>query len=499
MNGGGAPLSATRGAELDAGTAEARSVSGVARNTLAATLAQVSTALFGYLLLYLTAFLLGTEGVGGLAVLVSISLMGQLLAVLGLNMLLTRTVATNRGDDAQELGRSLALATAGGVVVAALVFAATRFGLAPDGLGPAVALVALSIAPGAAALVCEGFITGRERLGLVTTSNVIEGLARLILAAVALVAGAGVLGLALSLVAARMLALAVDLRFIRTKLGTSPDLSALRGSLSTLRQALPLSGVFLLVTLFSRTDVLILAAISGTEAAGLYAAGSRPVELASMVPLSLMAALYPALTRQIAGAQAASRRTFENSFALVAAAMMAVAAVLALRADLVVGLLYPPSLAGAAGVLTLTAWCLLALTIDAMTTTVILATGRFYLAMATLAVAAVVLITLNLLLDPVLGAIGAAVARLVGQVVASVVSLPFVVRDWMTRRLARRLAGVAASGALLVVLLETTRSIPVPGTLLATAVYGAALIVTGAVAPTDVADALARLRLIRAR
>jgi len=484
---------------MDPETERAGSRPGVARNTLAATLAQVSTALFGYLLLYLTAFLSGAEGVGALAVLMSISLMGQMVAVLGLNILLTRTIAVGSADQPRELGRSLALAMAGGLAVGAVVVVVSGIGLVPESLGLAIAIVALSIAPGAAAMVCEGFITGRERLGLITKSNVIEGLARFIVAAAALLAGAGAVGLALTIVITRVLALAIDLRFIRTKLDTSPGQLTLDGSLGTVRQALPLAGVFVLLTLFSRGDVPILAAVSGSEAAGLYAAGNRPVELAGMLPLSLMAALYPALARQVADAEAASRRTFENSFALVAATMMAVAAVFAQRADLIVGLLYPPSLAAADAVLSVTAWYLLALTIDAMTTTVILATGRFYLAFATLAVAASVLIGLNLLLDPVLGAVGAAVARLVGQLVAPIVSLPFVVRDWMTRPLARRLAGVAASGGLLVVLLEATRSIPLPGALLAITTYGAALLVTGAVARSDIAQAFARLRLIGAR
>jgi O-antigen/teichoic acid export membrane protein len=471
----------------------------VARNTFAATLAQVATAVFGYLLLYLTALLAGTDGVGALAVLVSVSLMGQMVAVLGLNTLLTRTIAANRGDDAGELGRSLALATAGGVVVSAVVLAVTRMGGAPDGLGSALDLVALSIAPGAAALVCEGFITGRERLGLVTVSNVIEGFVRLVVAAVALIAGWGVAGLALSLVVTRVLALMIDMRFIRTYLGTSPDLSALAGTLSTLRRALPLCGVFLLLTLFARGDVPILAAISGNAAAGVYAAGNRPVELAGMLPLSLMAALYPALSRGVQAGEPASQRTFEDSLVIAAAAMVAAAAIFALRADLIVGLLYPSSLGAAASVLSVTAWYLVALGVDAVATAVLLASGRFYLALVPLACAALVLVVLNLALDPVMGAVGAALARLAGQVVAGVVNVALIPRGWMTRRLARRLAGVSASGALLVVVLAATHSMAVVGAVLAMAVYGAAVISTGAVARSDIADAFMRLRWTRAR
>jgi O-antigen/teichoic acid export membrane protein len=131
-----------------------------------------------------------------------------------------------------------------------------------------------------------------------------------------------------------------------------------------------------------------------------------------------------------------------------------------------------------------TAWYLIPLAIDAATTAMLLAQGRFTTALLPLSLGAITLMGSNLALDPNLGAVGAAAARLAGQFVASAVNIQLTLRGWGGLRLWRQLAGVALSGCLLIGALL----LPLPamaGILVGAVVYVAACFMTGVVTPVE--------------
>jgi O-antigen/teichoic acid export membrane protein len=213
--------------------------------------------------------------------------------------------------------------------------------------------------------------------------------------------------------------------------------------------AVPLSGALFLFLLFARADVPLVAGLAGTDAAGLLVGGYRPVELFSMLPMSLIFALYPALSRQLRKDGAQAQRTMEKVLILAMVLMAGATVGLVFESGLAVRILYPPALHAASSVLAISAWTLIPATIDSATTAMLLAQGRYKAALGPMALGVITLIGLNLLLDRGMGADGAAIARVVAQVVGTGSKMLLVIRFYANSYLLTRLAGIGLATVVL--------------------------------------------------
>ena len=443
----------------------------IARNSGAASLAQVMSLLAGYAILYMAAIRLGKVGVGTLGVILAATLLGQLVAAAGLSARLGRLIAQKPEDAGGELGRSLVLATLSGVVVAAGVLAGAAGGWLPPMPQAALGLAAAAIVPGSVATTCEGFMTGRERVAWAAFSNAVEAVVRLAIAACLLIAGFGLTGVAIALLASRLLAAGLDLYLIQRRWGVRPRLRQPHLMVDTFRASIPLYGTLVLVAMFVRGDLLILARISGADQAGLYVAGHRPVEAALVIPGSLISGLYPVLSRQAAATPQAVQRTFEKAVLVTAGLMAGATAFLAVDANLVIRILFPHGFEGAAPVLAVSALVLVPASLDSATTSLMLAQGKLKRALVPIAIGVVVLLVLNLVLDSRLGAMGAAVARPIAASVIAIINASLSLRGVGSRWFGVRLLGMLCSAVLLAALLWLGRGVPVISVPVAGLVY----------------------------
>jgi O-antigen/teichoic acid export membrane protein len=261
--------------------------------------------------------------------------------------------------------------------------------------------------------------------------------------------GWGLYAAAATWVLGRCIGLVVDLLLIRFRLGHRPRLPDLRAVRPMLVAAVPLSGALFLFLLFARADVPLVAALAGTDAAGLLVGGYRPVELFSMLPMSLIFALYPALSRQLRKDSAQAQRTMEKVLILAMVLMAGATVGLVFESGLAVRILYPPALHAASSVLAISAWTLIPATIDSATTAMLLAQGRYKAALGPMALGVITLIGLNLLLDRGMGADGAAIARVVAQVVGTGSKMLLVIRFYANSYLLTRLAGIGLATVVL--------------------------------------------------
>jgi O-antigen/teichoic acid export membrane protein len=447
----------------------------IARNTGAASLAQVVSLLAGYALLYMAALRLGRVGVGTLGVILTVTLLGQLVAALGLSARLGRVIAQKPSDPAGELGRSLFLSVLSALLVATVVTVGAIAGLLPAMPAIAMGLAVAAIVPGAVATTAEGFMSGRERVGLSALSNSVEAVVRLTIAASLLLAGFGLVAVAVAMVAGRTFGAGLDLYLIRRRLGVWPAFNHPELLGTTFRAALPLYGALLMVAIFVRADILILARVSGTAQAGLYVAGHRPVEAALVIPSSLISGLYPVLSRQAISNPAAMQRSFEKAFLVMAGLMAGVTVFYAIDSHLVIRILFPHGFEGAAAVLAIDAFALVPFTLDSATTSLMLARGKLRLAFIPLIVAVVVIVGLNVVLDPRMGALGAAIARPVAATFLAMINAAFSLRGVGSAWLGKRLLGMGASAGVLAAILWLGRDVPIASVPVAVLVYLACL------------------------
>jgi O-antigen/teichoic acid export membrane protein len=462
-----------------------QSGAGIARNTGAAMAAQMVTALSGFALLYVAGVVVGPAGVGDLGVALAISYIGQALAALGMDAQLTRIVAKDPARSDEALADALLVAAPSATLTAMIVFAIGTSGVI-GALDVLVAVVGIAIIPGTVAVVCEAFFAGRERIDLTTTSNTLEAVVRLATAAILLVAGWGVAAIVVAIVASRSFAALFDLWLVRAKLGTTLRFGHIFGTTRALLTALPLFGVFVLGAIFFRSDYVAVAALAGEAQAGLFVAAYRPVEVAGILPASLLPALYPVLSRQMEASATLAVESFERSVAIVGAIMVGGAVMLSLEAPLVVRILYPAGFDGAAPVLAIVSLSLIPLTLDTASAAFVLAQGRYRLALFTVGFGAATLLVLNAVLDPIYGAQGAAVSRLIAVTALSLLNAAIVLRRFATAHTLRRLGGLVPSALVLALVLRVGGDVPVLAIPSAGVLYLFALVLFGVVTHEEV-------------
>jgi O-antigen/teichoic acid export membrane protein len=248
------------------------------------------------------------------------------------------------------------------------------------------------------ALRCRGARVGEALLLLVLRAGSLAG------AAAAVLAGAGLAGVAWSQAVSPLPALALGAMLLARTPAPSRGTDASIGLV--LRAASPLAANGGLQMLSPRVEFLVLSALAGDRETGAFLAALRVFEFLGMVPSAIAQGAMPALTREALRGGAGVRRRTAALMALVAAPA---GVGLALVAGGLVPLLYGPAYAGAVKPLVVLAAALVPLFLNALLSWAVLARGRasWLPRLAAVRVAAAVALALSLV--PPFGAVGAAV------------------------------------------------------------------------------------------
>lgn len=251
----------------------------------------------------------GPDPLGELALLYAVFVVLQQLPLMGLQYLLIRDLAQHKGDPSRLIAN---VAVIGGGVALGLcvvlgIFAARSPETAPD-IILAYWCVGLALIPSAFISVAEAMLVAREHLARVAQISVLESLLRTVIWLVLVLLGGSLFHIAVVLLVGRIVTFAVYWRTtegyaetMRTALVSSRDLGRL------LSASPPFLGILLLTACISRLDFLVLSRMSGAEALGFYSAPYRIFEGVLMVPQALSVALAPRFARAFASLTATER------------------------------------------------------------------------------------------------------------------------------------------------------------------------------------------------
>lgn len=169
-----------------------------------------------------------------------------------------------------------------------------------------------------------------------------------------------------------------------------------------------------------RIDQVMVATISGTSEAGLYAAALRLSEVWYLIPGALFISLRPALTRLREKSRARYSQVLQSLFSAMTALALVVAVPVTFLALPIMNGLYGPAYLGGAAVLSIHIWsALFVFWRDAQWEWLLLEGHLRFITVRSL-VGALANVALNLALIPSHGAIGAAIATLVSGCLAVV-------------------------------------------------------------------------------
>jgi PST family polysaccharide transporter len=188
-----------------------------------------------------------------------------------------------------------------------------------------------------------------------------------------------------------------------------------------LKDGWPLILSGLAVMVYMRIDQIMLGQMMGDEAVGIYTAAVRISEVWYFIPMAIVASVFPSIIEAKKRSEALYYRRLQKLFDLMVFLALAVAIPMTFLADWVVVLLFGREFAQAGPVLTIHIWA-------CIFTFLGVASGKWFLVenMSTFlfyrtAMGAVMNVILNLILIPLSGVYGAAIATLISYACAGFV------------------------------------------------------------------------------
>jgi len=176
------------------------------------------------------------------------------------------------------------------------------------------------------------------------------------------------------------------------------------------------------ISVYMRIDQILLKNMLGVAAVGQYSAAVRVSEVFYFIPMVIAASLFPA----IVSANISNRTLYQNRaralFALLAVLSLAISVLMTVFSPLLIRILFGPQYMPAASVLSIHAWANLFVFWGIIRTRLLINENLQIYSVPYLAITAVANIILNLILIPTCGIQGAAIATVISQFIASVLS-----------------------------------------------------------------------------
>ncbi len=202
-----------------------------------------------------------------------------------------------------------------------------------------------------------------------------------------------------------------------------PALASLRVSANRakilLRDSWPLTLSAIAVTVYMKIDQIMLGQMVGDEAVGIYSAAVRISEVWYFIPMAIVASVFPAILEAKKRSEAEYYARLQKLYDLMVLMSVAVALPMTFLATPIVKLLFGETYAVAGTVLAIHIWASVFVFLGVASEQWFLAENRQMLSLQRTVLGAVANIGLNLWLIPLYGAVGAAIATVVSQVIAA--------------------------------------------------------------------------------
>lgn len=349
----------------------------------------------------------------------------RLLAALGFENLIPRQIGRDPALTGRYLTHSLVLAITSALVLTAIMdVLALIFHYTVETVHE-VWVASLALLPLALVSVYESFFIGRERAGYVALMNLFEVTGRLAFSLVVLARGYGAIAVIGVYVLLQWVTCVIEAMVFWMRVDRPEQCLDWGFAQRLARELVTFSAITILAGLFWNIGLMMLSALANEYEIGIYNAAYKIVFVWSIVPTSLMAVVFPFLSRSYQDDRAEFVRVILNALRYLGAVALPLAVGGAVLADDLIMFLYGSEFRASVMVLQTLIWALVPLFLNNVLYRILLASDR---QQSTLRVTAVSL-GLNLLfcagLVPLWGGWGAAVSGLLA------ISAAFVQNLWL--------------------------------------------------------------------
>jgi len=443
---------------------------------------------------------LGATSYGRLYLAMSLTGIMSILVEFGLNSLVAREVSKHPSDATRYLINAGMLKAALWVVGCGVLAAVVRIIDYPEETQLAVAILAVMVL-----ITCEGTLVAavlqaNDRMRWIAYSTAAEKLVYVVLGVVALVSGHGILVISAVALFSAVVSLSMNLIWFR-RMARSVEVSGGWRGVEVpglFVRALPFFSVAFFGAIYFRADVIIMSLFKSDAIVGYYGAAYRLFQTTYVVPDALLFALFPLFCRLSAQHENALAVAAQKGLDLLLLLGFPLAAGVFVLSDEIVYTLYGADYADSVVLLRILAVAIALMYANGVFVQLLVATERQKRLAFTAGVSAVLNVSANFVLIPFIGAVGAALATVMTELIVIVMNFSYLDRG-LTRQLrfgtpARALAAALLMAAVLMALGGKSLLLLIP---VGVGVYAAGIVLFRALPPDDRAMMKAALENMR--
>jgi len=367
---------------------------------------------------------LGVEGFGKYALVIHYYELFVSLTATGAGILLTRDIARWRNRRDQLFTSAATLVSLFGLLSPlVLIGLAFTFGYSQD-TTTALLIASLGLIPAAIGVVYEAVFVAMERAEYVTIGAATESLVRLAVSTAVLLLGGGILELTLVMVLSRLCLMCLYYLLLRSMCAHRWDFQWALTKRFAVRWRV-FAAENWLATIYTSLDVIVLSAMVGEAAVGLYSAAWRYVRLGAVVAKSFTTAVFPMMTRAYLDSRPTFRMIIQQTFR--AMCLMAIPTIVGVTVipDRVVDLIYKAEYAASAPILQILIWAWLLEFLNPFLSHILFSQGKQKLSLLVAAVGLASNSVLMFVLVYWYGTVGAAIACVASGSIATACYLFF--------------------------------------------------------------------------
>lgn len=187
---------------------------------------------------------------------------------------------------------------------------------------------------------------------------------------------------------------------------------------SLLKQSWPLILSAVMVTIYLKIDLVMLKQL-GSESVGIYNSAAKISESWYFIPVAIITSVFPAMIHARKTDIVRFNKRLQNLYDLLILISLPVAIIISFWADDIIALVYGGKYSGAGNILSIHIWSGIFVFYGSASSQYLLAEGYTFITFLRTAIGAVINVMLNVLLIPIYGGTGAAIATLIAYFAAT--------------------------------------------------------------------------------
>lgn len=379
-----------------------------------------------FYLVFAISRILGVEGLGTYRTIFNYVAVFQISAAFGLRSLLTREIAQNKEATHRYLvsGSLIAilfsmLSCVGMVLLVSLL--SNNANVVEGTIYASLSLIALGLAD-----VYEGVIGGFERLSQIGYAWLAENVVRIAISLWLIYSGFGVFSLVLVYVATRSLKSLYYSYFVKKNFAKPFGKIDWQFTKELARQAKTFALITICVTIYWKADVIMIESMRSEEEVGFYSAAYSLLMISLVFVDSFVNSIYPVLANFYKSAASQFEAACRKSLKLLIMASLPISVGFSLAAKDIIELIYGRDFLPSVAVLQLLIWTLVPYAISQIFAYALVASNKQKIDLIVNAVSMITNITLNLILIPRYGYMGATYATLLSIHVYVGIQIPYI-------------------------------------------------------------------------